>query len=56
MNKTIIWEHFQKCPQCFAELGKPCFAVTGMAPGGMAVVEFADRPHGGRQLRAGYGR
>jgi hypothetical protein len=48
----IIWERYQKCPVCSAELGKPCFSVTGMAPGGTAVIQFADRPHSGRQLRA----
>lgn len=51
---TIIWEHFQKCDVCDAELGKPCMQLTGFNDGPLAVE--ADAPHGGRKLRAGYGR
>lgn len=60
MSDPIIWEHFQACPVCSAELGKPCiersgFVVAdGVAVGleGVQVETEADRSHGGRQLRA----
>jgi hypothetical protein len=44
------WERWQKCPVCFAPLGKPCMAMSGGGP-----VE-STRVHSRRQLRAGYAR
>lgn len=42
---------YQKCPACFADLGKPCLSMSGWHLG--TVVVLADRPHAGRKLRAG---
>lgn len=54
---TIIWEHYRACRVCFAGLGKPCVELSGGVAFESSPVEVdADRPHGGRQLRAGYGR
>lgn len=55
----IIWERYRQCDVCSAELGKPCRALSGYTANsgsGAVVATAADRPHGGRQLRAGYGR
>ena len=49
------WSRFQKCPACYAELGKPCLAMSGRDESGLVAVE-AERPHGGRKLRAGADR
>lgn len=51
----VDWSRYQKCPACFAELGKPCLALSGQDESGLVAVA-APRPHGGRKLRAGYGR
>jgi len=56
---TVDWERYQKCPQCGAEIGKPCRTLTSHSVNsgsGAAVVVEADRPHTGRKLRTGYGR
>jgi hypothetical protein len=45
------WDRYQQCPVCFAELGKPCRALSGFGPTGPISV-VAERPHGGRKLRA----
>jgi transcriptional regulator with XRE-family HTH domain len=46
----VDWEAYRKCKACGAEMGEPCAAQTG------ARFVAADRPHGGRQPRVGYGR
>lgn len=48
----IDWSAYQKCPACYAELGKPCLFLSGVDESGLVAVE-APRPHGGRKLRAG---
>jgi hypothetical protein len=49
---TIIdWSRYVKCPHCYAELGRPCLALSGVDESGMVSAE-APRPHGGRKLRA----
>jgi hypothetical protein len=50
---TVEWEDYQKCPVCFAELGKPCWDVEGFINTGEVVSVEADKPHTGRKLRAG---
>lgn len=46
------WSRYRQCPVCAAGLGKPCLTLSGVdADGPVSVV--ADRPHGGRELRAG---
>jgi hypothetical protein len=52
---AVDWSRFQKCPVCFAALGKACLKVTGFGEFGPVSVKAAV-PHGGRKLRAGYGR
>lgn len=47
---TVDWTRYQKCQQCFAELGRPCFSQTG------SVAVLAVQPHSRRKLRKGYGR
>ena len=49
---TIDWGRFQKCPHCYAELGRPCLSLSGADESGLVAVE-APRAHGGRKLRAG---
>lgn len=65
MPESIIdWGRYRACVACGAELGKACrqlsgFVVAGAVAVGLegAVVEVeAERPHGGRELRAGYAR
>lgn len=59
---AVDWTRFRKCGKCGAPLAKPCRAVTGAVVHGRPypqvdpVTSAADRPHGGRQLRTGYGR
>ncbi len=48
---TVDWSAYRACPHCFAELGKPCLLLSG-SRGGTAVAVEAERPHGGRKLRA----
>lgn len=50
------WSRYRKCKGCFAPLGKPCMSLTGVGPDGVAVFEFCDQPHYGRELRTGGAR
>lgn len=52
---VIDWARYEKCPVCFAGLGKVCMRMTGITADGPVSIE-ALSPHGGRKLRAGYGR
>lgn len=47
---------YRKCPACSAEIGEPCWVLTGAVrvPSGVISASVAaDRPHGSRKLRAG---
>lgn len=59
MSAVVDWKRYRKCHGCGALLGKPCVKLSGTVVNGRALdaaeVEI-DRPHGGRKLRAGYGR
>jgi hypothetical protein len=57
---TIDWDRYTKCPACPARLGEPCVQLSGFVvdgrvavglEGGVVAVE-AEKPHGGRELRA----
>jgi hypothetical protein len=49
----VDWTAYQKCPACEAELGKPCFSLSGVVAEPHRIVGVQhDRPHGGRKLRA----
>lgn len=52
----VDWSRYRTCPACFAVLGEPCLSLSGLGADGGPVAIETDRPHGGRQLRAGYGR
>jgi hypothetical protein len=50
---VTVWADFQKCPVCFAELGKPCLTLSGGVAFESSPVEVeADEPHTTRKLRA----
>jgi hypothetical protein len=52
----VNWSAYRKCDACFAELGEPCLVLSGYTANsgsGAVAVVAADRPHGGRVLRAG---
>lgn len=47
---AVDWRRYKKCPVCAAPMGEPCFSLTG------STEEPAEKPHGGRSLRASYAR
>lgn len=51
MTAGQSWDDYQKCPVCFAELGKPWAAMAGVGPESPVFVP-ADVPHRARKLRA----
>lgn len=52
-RQTIDWARFRKCEDCGAALGERCRTLSGWVKG-KPVYEYAAKPHGGRELRAGY--
>lgn len=49
----VDWTRWRKCPVCFSELGDPCMELSGLSAESGPVEIQADRPHGGREMRAG---
>jgi hypothetical protein len=51
---VTVWESFQKCPVCPAELGKPCLKMSGfVVEGAVTIAVEAEEPHSSRKPRAG---
>lgn len=49
----VDWSRFRKCPVCASEIGDACLELSGLLAGSGPVEVPTDRPHGGRELRAG---
>jgi hypothetical protein len=53
---VTIWADYQKCPVCFAEIGKHCLTRSGYGALSNGVPFYpevaAEQPHSTRKLRA----
>lgn len=54
---TVPWNHYRKCPTCYAETGEECLRSSGKTVAStVGAGQPIGRPHGARQLRKGYSR